>query len=51
VVALIRQQLLQDWDALADTLDREFTDALAAWRTVFDSLVIPPDRGPLGDAA
>jgi len=51
VASLIRHQLTADWDALADTLDAEFTRALAGWRRVFRALDAPHDPGPMGQAA
>jgi hypothetical protein len=35
---LIAQQFAKDWNALADTLDRDFSPALAQWRFVFEAL-------------
>jgi hypothetical protein len=47
---LIRQQLAEDWTALATALDRAFTGALDAWRRVFIALGGTP-TGPYGHAA
>ena len=47
---LIRQQLLQDWSALAAALDRSFAPALQGWRSVFIALGGTP-TGPYGHAA
>ena len=47
---LIRQQLLQDWSALAAALDRSFAAALQGWRSVFIALGGTP-TGPYGHAA
>ncbi len=51
VTALIRHQLLHEWDELAETLDGSFVRALAAWRLVFGALDAPADPGPMGHAA
>jgi hypothetical protein len=51
VVALMRQQLAHDWDALAETLDGPFIGAMAAWRSVFAAFDTPPDPDPMGYAA
>jgi hypothetical protein len=50
VASLIRQQLTQNWDELAATLDGEFAEAMAAWRHVFAALdaSIDPDTDPAG---
>lgn len=50
VTELIRQQLAEDWAALATALDRPFTAALDAWRRVFIALGGTP-TGPYGHAA
>lgn len=47
---LIRQQLAEDWAALATALDRPFTAALEGWRRVFIALGGTP-TGPYGHAA
>jgi hypothetical protein len=52
VASLIRQQLTQDWNELADTLDGAFAEAMGAWRSVFGALDAPldpdPDTDPTG---
>mgnify|MGYP001553726840 CR=1 FL=1 len=50
VTELIRQQLAEDWAALAAALDRPFTAALEGWRRVFIALGGTP-TGPSGHAA
>lgn len=47
VSSLIREQLAQDWHALATVIDRPFLAALAGWRRVFETL----HPGPHGTAA
>jgi hypothetical protein len=47
---LIRQQLAEDWAALAMALDRPFAAALDGWRRVFIALGGTP-TGPYGHAA
>lgn len=51
VASLIRHQLTEDWCALAETLDAEFTRALVGWRRVFAAFDAPTDPGPMGQAA
>jgi hypothetical protein len=51
VTALIRHQLMHEWDDVARTLDDTFVRALAAWRLVFSALDTPTDPGPMGHAA
>ena len=55
---LIAGQTRADWRAIADTLERGFPLALAAWRTVFHTFVVTPaatvpndDPDPSGHAA
>jgi len=50
VSELIRQQLAEDWTALAAVLDRPFAAALDGWRRVFIALGGTP-TGPYGHAA
>lgn len=50
VTHLIREQLAEDWTALAIVLEQRFLGALAGWRTVFETLGgAAPD--PFGTAA
>lgn len=50
VTCLIREQLAEDWTALAIVLEQRFLAALAGWRTVFETLGgARPD--PYGTAA
>ena len=51
VAAVIRAQLVSDWEALADALDRDLIPALGAWRRVFAAIAGPFDAGPSGHAA
>ena len=49
---IIEQQLADDWAALSDTLDQDFTSVLTQWRLVFETLGgMPPQGGPGGRAA
>jgi len=50
VTELIREQLAEDWAALAAALDRSFAAALDGWRRVFIALGGTP-TGPYGHAA
>ncbi len=50
VSRLIREQLAEDWPALAEVLDHPFLGALAGWRLVFEALD-GPSTGPYGTAA
>lgn len=50
VASLIREQLAEDWSAVAIVLEQRFLSALAGWRTVFETLGgSTPD--PFGSAA
>jgi hypothetical protein len=50
VSSLIREQLAEDWSAVATVLEQRFLSALAGWRTVFEALGgTTPD--PYGSAA
>jgi hypothetical protein len=48
---LIAQQFASDWQALADTLDNDFSPALGEWRYVFEALRSPDDDDHGGQAA
>jgi hypothetical protein len=49
VTRLIREQLAEDWTAVATVLDQPFRAALDSWRGVFEALT--PALGPDGTAA
>jgi hypothetical protein len=48
---LIAQQFAANWVGLADTLDADFTPALAQWRFVFEAIGSPDDDDNGGRAA
>jgi rhamnose utilization protein RhaD (predicted bifunctional aldolase and dehydrogenase) len=49
---VVTHQLAEDWAALSDTLEHDFTAALDAWRVIFEVLDgEPPVQGPDGWAA
>jgi len=48
---LIAQQFAANWTGLADTLDADFTPALAQWRFVFEAIGSPDDDDNGGRAA
>jgi hypothetical protein len=51
VLELAADQTIDDFSALADTLEWRLVPALAAWRAVFESLGGSPEPGPYGHAA